>query len=180
MPVDIEQWRAGIGSFIGCCQYPVARIELRVYNIFSAIVMSACVFLLILLCISNLNTILHFLLVSSVFTFSPSVLELLIHKISCLKINILLYCIGSVSYIYQQISYTCIYVKYYQFFQCFALYVLFACPFSSACRYRAKSWSKITQLEAYNSLYKHDFVCISEMYFDSSILEGDSSFQLDG
>ena len=69
--------------------------------------MSACVFLLILLCISNLNTILHFLLVSSVFTFSPSVLELLIHKIFCLKINILLYCIGPVSYIYQQISYTC-------------------------------------------------------------------------
>ena len=66
-----------------------------------------CVFLLILLCISNLNTILHFLLVSSVFTFSPSVLELLIHKIFCLKINILLYCIGPVSYIYQQISYTC-------------------------------------------------------------------------
>ena len=107
MPVDIEQWRAGIGNFNGCCQYPVARIKLRVYNIFSAIVMSACVFLLILLCISNLNTILHFLLVSSVFTFSPSVLELLIHKIFCLKINIFIYCIAPISYIYQQISYTC-------------------------------------------------------------------------
>ena len=44
----------------------------------------------------------------------------------------------------------------------------------------AQNLSKITQLEAYNSLYKHDFICISEMYFDSSILEGDSSFQLDG
>ena len=141
MPVDIEQWRAGIGNFNGCCQYPVARIKLRVYNIFSAIIMSACVFLLILLCISNLNTILHFLLVSSVFTFSPSVLELLIHKIFCLKINILLYCIGPVSYIYHQILYT-FYVKYYQLFQCFVLYVLFASPFTSAWRYREKSWSK--------------------------------------
>ena len=107
MPVNIEQWFAGIGNFSGCCQYPVASFELRVYNIFSAIVMSACVLLLILVGISNLNTILHVLLVSSVFTFSPSVLELLIHKIFCLKINILLYCIGPVSYIYQQISYTC-------------------------------------------------------------------------
>ena len=44
----------------------------------------------------------------------------------------------------------------------------------------AQILSKITQLEAYNSLYKHDFICISETYFDSSILEGDSSFQLDG
>ena len=40
--------------------------------------------------------------------------------------------------------------------------------------------SKITQLEAYNCLFKHDFVCVSEIYFDSSILEGDSNFQLDG
>ena len=94
-------------TFNGCCQYPVGSFELKVYKIFSAIVMSACVFLLILLCISKLNTILRILLVSSVFTFSPSVLELLIHKIFCLKINILLYCIGPVSYIYQQISYTC-------------------------------------------------------------------------
>ena len=107
MSVDIEQWHAGTGNFNGCCQYSVARFELRVYNIFSIILMSACMFLLILLCISSLNTILHFLLISSVFTFSPSVLELLIYKIFCLKINILLYCIGSVNYIYQQISYTC-------------------------------------------------------------------------
>ena len=69
MPVDIEQWHAGIGNFNGCCQYPVARFELRVCNIFPVIVMSACVFLLIRLRISNLNTILNFLLVSSVFTF---------------------------------------------------------------------------------------------------------------
>ena len=107
MPIYIEQWRAGIGNFNGCCQYSVARFELRMYNIFSTIVMSAYVFLLILLRISNLKTILHFLFVSSVFTFSHSVLELLIYKIFCLKINIFLYCIESVSYIYQQISYTC-------------------------------------------------------------------------
>ena len=55
----------------------------------------------------------------------------------------------------------------------------------SCCRWNvnrlvAQHLPKITQLEAYNSLYKHDFIHISETYFDSSILEGDSSFQLDG
>ena len=30
------------------------------------------------------------------------------------------------------------------------------------------------------ALYEHDFICLSETCFDSSILEGDSSFQLDG
>ena len=84
MSFEIEQRRAGIVDFNGCCQYPVARFELRVYNIFSAIVMCAYVFLLILLCISNVNTFLHFLLVSSYFIFPPSVLELLMHKIFCL------------------------------------------------------------------------------------------------
>ena len=40
----------------------------------------------------------------------------------------------------------------------------------------AQNLSKIPQLEAYNSLYKHDFTCISETYFESSILEEDASF----
>ena len=40
----------------------------------------------------------------------------------------------------------------------------------------AQNLSKVTQLGALNSLYKHDFICISETCFDSSILEGDSSF----
>ena len=34
----------------------------------------------------------------------------------------------------------------------------------------AQNLSKITQLEAYNSLYKHDFICIFETCVDSSIL----------
>ena len=144
--------------------------------------MSACMFLLILFCISNLNAILHFLLVSSVFTFSPFVLELLINKIFCLKINILLYCIESVNYIYQ---------LYFVYF--YHLLLLhhgdiecnpgpqsgqiknLSCCHRNVNSLVAQNSSKITQLEA----CKHDFVCISETYFDSSVLEGDSSFQLD-
>ena len=33
----------------------------------------------------------------------------------------------------------------------------------------AHNFSKLTQLEAYISTYKHDFVCLSETYLDSSI-----------
>ena len=40
--------------------------------------------------------------------------------------------------------------------------------------------SNISQIEAYNSLYNHDVICISETYFDSTILEEDESFHLNG
>ena len=33
--------------------------------------------------------------------------------------------------------------------------------------------AKISHLEAYNIIYKHDFSCISEAFFDYSVTEGD-------
>ena len=44
----------------------------------------------------------------------------------------------------------------------------------------AHNLSKLAQPEACNSVYKHDFICISEMFFDPSIQEGDKNIQLDG
>ena len=44
----------------------------------------------------------------------------------------------------------------------------------------AHNLSKISQLEAYNLVYKYDFICISETFFDSSVQEGDKNFQLNG
>ena len=44
----------------------------------------------------------------------------------------------------------------------------------------AHNLSELAQLEAYNSVYKHDFICISEMFFDPSIQEGDKNIQLGG
>ena len=35
----------------------------------------------------------------------------------------------------------------------------------------AHNFSKVTQLKAYNSLYKHDSICLSETYLDSSITD---------
>ena len=131
---------------------------------------------LILFCISNLDTILHFLhFVSSVFTLPPSVLELLIHKIFCLKINILLYCIGPVSYIYQQISYTCMLNNISSFNVLYLMYFLnlillqqgdiernpgiqsgqiknISFCHSNVNSLAVQNISKKTQLEAYNSL----------------------------
>ena len=39
---------------------------------------------------------------------------------------------------------------------------------------------KISQIQAYNSLNNYNFICISETFFDSSILEIDRNFQLNG
>ena len=44
----------------------------------------------------------------------------------------------------------------------------------------AHNLAKISQIKVYRSLFNHDFICISETYFDSSALEGDRSFQLIG
>ena len=44
----------------------------------------------------------------------------------------------------------------------------------------AQNLFKISQFEAYNSVYKHDFICIPEIFFDSSVQEGDKNIQLDG
>ena len=40
--------------------------------------------------------------------------------------------------------------------------------------------SKISQLEAYTSVYKHDFICISKTLFDASVQERDKNIQLNG
>ena len=32
----------------------------------------------------------------------------------------------------------------------------------------AHNFTKLTQLKAYNSIYKYDFICLSETYLDSS------------
>ena len=44
----------------------------------------------------------------------------------------------------------------------------------------AHNVAKILKIEAYNSLFNHDFICISKTYFSSSVLEGDRRFQLSG
>ena len=42
----------------------------------------------------------------------------------------------------------------------------------------ADNYSKLTQLKAYTSMYKHDFICLSETYLDSS--KPDSLLEING
>ena len=42
----------------------------------------------------------------------------------------------------------------------------------------AHNFSKLTQMKAYMSVYKHDFICLSETYLDSST--PDSLLEIDG
>ena len=44
----------------------------------------------------------------------------------------------------------------------------------------AHNLTKISQLETYNAIYKLDFICISETFFDSSVTEEDKNIQLNG
>ena len=44
----------------------------------------------------------------------------------------------------------------------------------------AHNLSKLSQLAAYNSVYKHDFICISETLFDPSVQEEEKNIQFDG
>ena len=44
----------------------------------------------------------------------------------------------------------------------------------------AHDFSKITQLKAYSSIYKHDFICLSKTYLDSPTLFNDNSLQIGG
>ena len=41
-------------------------------------------------------------------------------------------------------------------------------------------FSKIAQLKACNSIYKHDFICLSEKYLDSPTPLNDNSLQIEG
>ena len=40
--------------------------------------------------------------------------------------------------------------------------------------------SQVSPFEAYNSLFSQDLMCISETYFDLSVLERDRGLQLNG
>ena len=47
-------------------------------------------------------------------------------------------------------------------------------------RTSAHNFSKIAQLKVYNSIYKHDFLCLSEAYQDLSTPFDEKSLQIEG
>ena len=196
MPVDIEQWRAEIGSFNGHFLGVIMKLELNLLNIISSLnQVLALICALLFQYISNADTAFYFLTIFFVFALSTVVLKFTVYN--------LFLCFNFSKHIYNQISIFCcvntikiLYVLY----SCYFLHLLLLqhgdtesnpepkkeqIKYISCCHWNvnsllAQNMCKISEIEAYNSLYNYDFICISETFFDSSILEGDRNFQLNG
>ena len=176
MPVDIEQWYAEIGNFNGHFHGIIMKLELNLFNIISSL-SQVLVFIFVLLFqyISNMDTAFYFLTKFCVFSLLTVVLKFTVHSIFFIKIFNVLYSSYFLHLLLlqhgdiesnpgpkkEQIKYL-------------------SCCHWNVNSLLAQNMCKISQIEAYNSLYNYDFICISETYFDSSILEGDRNFQLNG
>ena len=44
----------------------------------------------------------------------------------------------------------------------------------------AHNYVKLSSLQAYNSIYKHDVICLSETYLDNSVLSDESDWRFPG
>ena len=194
MPVDAEQWRAEIGNFNGCLHYAVIKLKLNLSHIMTS-VSQVLVFLLAILLqwISKDSTASCFLSFF-VFVMSPVVSELTLHAVClCFEFRHLTKQIPTLQNIINLVN--VLSIGY--FIHLFLLLLQHGDMESnpgpnrkqvnnlSCCHWNvnslmAQNLSKISQIEAYNSLCSHDFICISETYFGSTILEGDKSFHLNG
>ena len=133
MPVDIEQWCAGIGNFN--CKVWIKSIQYFLYGCYVCMCVSVNPFV-------YLKCQYYFTFLARFFCFhffnlcfgTANIENILLKD----KYFVLLYWINQL-YLSTNFLYT--YIKYHQFFQCLVLCVLFASPFTSAWRYREKSWS---------------------------------------
>ena len=197
MPVDIEQWCTEIGSFNGHFLGVIMKLELNLLNIISSLnQVLALICALLFQYISNADTAFYFLTIFFVFALLTVVLKFTVYN--------LFLCFNFFSkHIYNQISIFCFVntIKiFYVLYSCYFLHLLLLqhgdiesnpgpkkeqIKYISCCHWNvnsllAQNMCKISQIEAYNSLYNYDFICVSETFFDSSILEGDRNFQLNG
>ena len=152
------------------------KLELNLFNIISSLnQVLVFIFALLFQYISNVGTAFYFLTKFCVFSLLTVVLKFTVHSIFFIKILNVLYSSYFLHLLLlqhgdiesnpgpkkEQIKYL-------------------SCCHWNVNSLLAQNMCKISQIEAYNSLYNYDFICISETYFDSSILEGDRNFQLNG
>ena len=176
MPVDIEQWCAEIGNFNGHFHGIIMKLELNLFNIISSLSqVLVFIFALLFQYISNVDTAFYFLTKFCVFSLLTVVLKFTVHSIFFIKILNVLYSSYFLHLLLlqhgniesnpgpkkEQIKYL-------------------TCCHWNVNSLLGQNMCKISQIEAYNSLYNYDFICISETYFDLSTLEGDRNFQLNG
>ena len=182
MPVNTEQWRAEIGSFNGCSQHLIVKLHLNLLNLlFSMFLVSSCIIAITVCYITKLQIFLYLTTL-----FLCDFLAFLSTSISYSNFSHLS------KFIFIKRSFTnflyitsFIDVAYSTYF----LHILLLqhgdietnpgpqkekTKNLSCCHWNVNSLIahnlfKISQLEAYNSVYKHDFICISETFFDSSV-----------
>ena len=100
MPVDIEQWRAEIGSFNGHFLGVIMKLELNLLNIISSLnQVLALICALLFQYISNADTAFYFLTIFFVFALSTVVLKFTVYN--------LFLCFNFSKHIYIQISIFC-------------------------------------------------------------------------
>ena len=189
MPVDIEQWHAEIGTF-PWCNYEI-RTKLAQHH-FKSKPKASSVFQY------YFST---FLMWTLLFIFWQYFLYLLCRLLSWNSQFTIFFCFNFSQHIYNQISIFCCINTIEIFNVLYSDYFLHLLllqhvdiesnlepkkeqiKYIPCCHWNFNSllvqnMCKISQTETYSSLYNYDFICISETYFNSSILEED--FQLNG
>ena len=155
MPVNIEQWRAEIGSFNGCSQHSIVKLHLNLLNLlFSMFLVSSCTIAITACYVTKLQKFLYldfqaFLSTSISYSNFSHFSKFIFIKRSFTNYLYLLQ--------YGDIETNPVPQKENDF---------------SSCHWNVKSLidlSKLSQLEAHNPVYKHDFFCISQTFFDSSV-----------
>ena len=193
MPVNTEQWRAEIGSFNGCSQHLIVKLHLNLLNLlFSMFLVSSCIIAITVCYITKLQI---FLYLTTLFLCDfQAFLSTSISYSNFSHLSKFIFIKRSFTNFLYITSF--IDVAYSTYF----LHILLlqhrdmetnpgpekektknlSCCYWNVNSLIAHNLSKLSQLEAYNSVYKHDFICMSETFFDPSIQEWDKDIQLDG
>ena len=189
MPVTVGQLFAEIGSFNGCSLQSIVKLHLNLFNLlFNMFLVS---FYIIEITVSYITKFQVFLYLTALFYlhlhlfFQPSFLTANFCKLMFLKsLFTNHFCITSfVDVVY------CTYflnillqgsIETNPGPQKEKIKNLICCHLNVNSQIRVHKLSKISQLQVRNSVYKHDFICISDTFFDSSVQEGGKNIELGG
>ena len=190
MPVDIEQWRAEIGNFNGCSQLSVIKLYLNMRNLINMFLVLICTLDLPVCCLkfyvfSYLTKVLSF----SVLILFPPVMGSIFCNSFCSFCKRLFVHRPFTNYLYITLIIDVLFSTYFS-------HVLILQRGNietnlgptkekiknlSFCHWNvdspiAHNLTKISHQEAYKAIYKHDFISISETFFDSSVTEGQQKY----
>ena len=195
MPVETEQWHAEIGNFNGWSQLSVIKLFLNMCNLINNMfLVLICTFALSVCCLkfyvfSYLTKVLSF----SVLIFFLPVMGSIFCSRFCSLCKHLFVHRPFTNYLHITTFIDLLFSTYF-------LHVLFLqhgdietnpgptkekIKNLSFCHWNVNglivhNLTNISHLEAYNAIYEHDFICISDTFFDSSVTEGDKNIQLNG